>query len=254
MAARKKLGSMRRPTTINFDDDTFAKVQELADAPRHLNVGCDPTVDQEGIRTPHQIKEGRRAVPPFAITKRPTTARRRRTTRLMKYLSSHFNSTIVNQNYKTWLNHQVHDWRSITAITCTYRLGHQDRSGIWMPAVNEAQCRNGFRYFMNRVNRKVYGYRYRHHHKRLRVLAMVEKDSDSRWHLHGAIEPPEHLTREEFVLILHTEWHRIVGAYKIKVDPSADLGWITYMLKRRQKPFETVIDGFDLGSFYNPNA
>jgi hypothetical protein len=155
-------------------------------------------------------------------------------------------------------------WRSICDVTLTLkqtRLCVVPRNAwTWSKhkelrvAADEIQCKKALRHFMNLLNRAVYGNAVRRYGKRLRVIAVVEKESCGRWHLHVAIEPPINMMFEQFAATicdcwLNTDW----GYRQLMVRRGANEGWIGYMLKLRQKSeLDAWIDCIDLDTLHNP--
>jgi len=163
-----------------------------------------------------------------------------------------------------WTELDPSDWRSICDLTLTLkqaRLSTVPRDAwmyskykeIWVN-VDEIHCKQAFRHFMNLLNRAVYGNAVRRHGKRLRVIAVVEKETSGRWHLHVAIEPPIHMTFEQFAATIRSCWRKTDWGYdELMVRRGANEGWIEYMLKSRQKSdLDAWIDCIDLDTLHNP--
>src|SRR5262245_26481881 len=135
------------------------------------------------------------------------------------------------------------------------------RREIWVE-VNDVQCKNAFRHFMNLLDRAIYRNAVRRHGKRLRVIAVVERgailenETFGRRHIHAAIEPPSHLADAEFETLIRDCWQRTDWGYReILLRQNADRGWIDYMLKPGQKSgHEQWFDSIDLDSLHNPIA
>lgn len=142
-------------------------------------------------------------------------------------------------------------WSSICAITLTLKQARQ-QDGYWFYA-DERECSRAFRNFTNRLNRKVYGASFRQGKKRLRIIAALEKGADRRFHYHIAIEPPLHLSPEDFAAYVRHCWAQVDWAYKRKsIEFGANKGWVYYMLKLRQKSgLEAWSDCLDWQNFYN---
>jgi hypothetical protein len=166
-----------------------------------------------------------------------------------------------------WQMLDTRHWRSICDITLTLKQARQGgvpRDGAVTPETStfwshcdELQCKNACRHFLNLLNRAVYGGNaVRRHGKRLRVIPVIEKETDGRWHIHAAIEPPAHLTPEQFHGAINECWSRVDWSYrKNQVGENADGGWIGYMFKPWQKSgLEAWIDCIDLDSLHNPNC
>jgi hypothetical protein len=167
------------------------------------------------------------------------------------------NTTMTNDDETTeWLARSTDDWRSMCDLTLMLRQS-RPASAIAGQHIDEAQARAAFRHFMNLLNRAVFGNAVRRHGKRVRVIAVLEKETEGPWHYHAAVEPPPHLTLDQFESLIRDCWLRVGWHYPdVLVRPGADSGWIHYMLKRRQKTAfdEHPLDCIDLDSFYNPDC
>ena len=122
---------------------------------------------------------------------------------------------------------------------------------------------------MNLLNRAAYGAAFRRHGKSLRVLPVLEKGevrasalrswehgASGRWHVHCAIELPLHLDAIAFEKLIRQCWAKVEWGYgRILICDRADAGWISYMLKDRQKSeFDGFVDCVMIESFNNPIA
>lgn len=144
-------------------------------------------------------------------------------------------------------------WRSICALTFNLKKVFKDSNGCsrW---VDESTAKKVMRDYANRLNRLIYKGAYRNYGKRLRIIPILEQNYDQRWHYHVSIEPPAHMTANEFCQVAMTLWERMPlgyghGKYKI----IADRGWLLYLSKFRTKYyFENYYDCIDLDAYYNP--
>jgi hypothetical protein len=128
------------------------------------------------------------------------------------------------------------------------KQGHQPDSGGWVK-IEDYRCREAFRHFMNLLNRAAYGAAFRRYGKRLRVLAVLEKGevrartlrswergTSGRWHIHCAIELPSNFDAVALEHLIRDRWAKVQwGHGRILVRDGANAGWISYMLKDRQK-------------------
>ena len=145
-------------------------------------------------------------------------------------------------------------WGEFCDVTLTLKQGHQPESGGWVK-IEDYRCRQAFRHFMNLLNRAVYGSAFRRYGKRLRVLPVLEKGevraralrswecgTSGRWHVHCAIELPSHFDAVALENLICDCWAKVEwGHGRILVRDGANAGWISYMLKDRQK---SEFDGF----------
>jgi hypothetical protein len=158
-------------------------------------------------------------------------------------------------------------WGSFCGVTLTLRQARQLDGGAWL-RIDEYQCRQAFRHFINLLNRAVYGSAVRRHGKRLRVLPVLEKGEMravalrswerggcGRWHVHCAIELPSHVDAITLEDLIRACWTKVEWGYgQILVRDSADAGWVSYMLKRTQKSqFDGLLDCVIIESLHNPS-
>jgi hypothetical protein len=159
-------------------------------------------------------------------------------------------------------------WGPFCDVTLTLKQARQLDSGVWT-RIGDYPYRQAFRHFMNLLNREVYGAAFRRHGKRLRVLPVLEKGevgaralrswergTSGRWHIHCAIELPPHFDAVALERLIRQCWAKVEwGHGRILVRDGANGGWISYMLKGRQKSeFDGVLDFIIIESLHNPNA
>ena len=159
-------------------------------------------------------------------------------------------------------------WSEFCDVTLTLKQGHQPDSGGWVK-IDDYRCRQAFRHFMNLLNRAVYGAAFRRYGKRLRVLPVLEKGevrarslrpwergTSGRWHIHCAIELPAHFDAVALENLICDCWAKVEwGHGRILVRDGANAGWISYMLKDRQKSeFDGFLDCIMIKSLHNPIA
>ena len=105
--------------------------------------------------------------------------------------------------------------------------------------------------------------------KRIRALPVLEKGEIrapalrsrergdfKRWHIHCAIELPQHRDAVAFEQLIQVCWAKVHWAHsRVLVRDGTDKGWIDYMLKSRQKSdFDDLLDCIDLDSLLNPHC
>jgi len=160
------------------------------------------------------------------------------------------------------------DWGTFCDVTLTLKQARQSDTGVWIK-IDDYPCRQAFRHFMNLLNREVYGPAFRRHGKRLRVLPVLEKGEvrarslrsweramSGRWHIHCAIELPCHLDAVALEKLIRGCWAKVEWACgRILVRDCANVGWINYMLKARQKSeLDGFLDCIMIESLHNPIA
>jgi hypothetical protein len=91
--------------------------------------------------------------------------------------------------------------------------------------------------------------RFRSHH-------FTVPDVSGRWHIHCAIELPSHFDAIVLERLIRDFWAKVEwGHGRILVRDGANAGWISYMLKDRQKSeFDGFADCIIIESLYNPIA
>ena len=156
-------------------------------------------------------------------------------------------------------------WGAFCDVTLTLKQARQPDSGGWVK-IDDYQCRQAFRHFMNLLNRAVYGAAFRRYGKRLRVLPVLEKGevraralrswdrgTSGRWHIHCAIELPSHFDGIGLENLICDCWAKVEWGYgRILVRDGANAGWINYMLKDRQKSeFDGFVDCIVIESLHN---
>ena len=80
--------------------------------------------------------------------------------------------------------------------------------------------------------------------------------ASGRWHIHCAIELPSHFDAIVLERLIRFSWEKVEwGHGRILVRDGANAGWISYMLKDRQKSeFDGFADCIIIESLYNPIA
>jgi hypothetical protein len=159
-------------------------------------------------------------------------------------------------------------WGEFCDVTLTLKQSHRADSGSWIK-VDHYRCRQAFRHFMNLLNKAVYGSAFRRHGKRLRVLPVLERGevyapslrqcergTFGRWHIHCAIELPLHFDAFALERLVRVCWAKVeLSNGRILVRDRADAGWVSYILKGRQKSdFDGLLDCVMIESLHNPIA
>src|SRR3984885_13746704 len=159
-------------------------------------------------------------------------------------------------------------WREFCDVSLTLKQGHRADSGSWIE-VDHYRCGQAFRHFMNLLNKGVYGSAFRRYGKRLRALPVLEKGevrarslhpcergTSGRWHVHCAIELPSHFDAIALENLICKCWAKVEwGHGRILVRDGANAGWVSYMLKDRQKSeFDGFLDCVIIESLHNPIA
>ena len=159
-------------------------------------------------------------------------------------------------------------WGAFCDVSATLKQARRSDHGKRI-TVDEYECRRACRHFMNLLNRAVYGNAFRNCNKQLRVLTVLEKGqvhsralssrqrgTSGRWHVHCAIELPQHLDAVTFEALIHGCWAKVDWGYRrLQVREGTNEGWINYMLKQHQKAdLDCWSDCIVLEAFNNPIA
>ncbi len=89
-----------------------------------------------------------------------------------------------------------------------------------------------------------------------RALRSWERGTSGRWHIHCAIELPSHFDAIALENLICDCWAKVEwGHGRILLRDGANAGWISYMLKGRQKSeFDGFLDCIIIESLHNPIA
>ena len=144
-------------------------------------------------------------------------------------------------------------WRSLLAVSFSVKQGVREHG--YMFYGDQETYTKAFERFIRRLNRAVHGNATRRFDKRLRVLAVVEKDRDGRWHIHAAIEPPEHMSEQQFRREILRIWPRKISGRIERTRSSSTLtrvGSITSSSSGKSRVSRGGQNSIDWYSFYNP--
>ena len=159
-------------------------------------------------------------------------------------------------------------WGPFCDVTLSLKQARESVRGVWVK-IDDYPCRQAFRHFMNLLNHAVYRNAFHRHGKRLRVLPVLERGEVrarslrpcergmlGRWHIHCAIELPSHFDAIVLERLIRDCWSKVEWAHsRILVRDGANAGWISYMLKDRQKStFDGFVDSIMIESLHNPIA
>ena len=79
--------------------------------------------------------------------------------------------------------------------------------------LDEINFSQDFRYFMNRLNYKIFKNSYKRFNKRLNVIPILEKSNNDRFHYHCLIEKPFRLKDREFTNLIESEFSKTKLSY-----------------------------------------
>ena len=124
-------------------------------------------------------------------------------------MSAYFSATELSNQTKSRL-FDINHWGPWCDVTLTLKQALQSNYSAKI-FLDEHQCKRAFRYLIDLLNRAVYGNTVKLYGKRLRVLPVVEKGgigrgTSGRWHIHGAIELPQHMDSIAFEELVQRCW------------------------------------------------
>ena len=116
------------------------------------------------------------------------------------------------------------------AVTLTMKMRANGRSNDIITA--SANCRH----FFNRLNAKSLGAAAKRYTKKLRTFAVIERNAEGRLHYHMIIDRPAHIAADHLSALVREQWLKTDFGYRhIDVQPMTSDGWVSYILKGRQK-------------------
>ncbi|MDM7930892.1 hypothetical protein [Tabrizicola sp.] len=125
------------------------------------------------------------------------------------------------------IHHFAHHLVLPNPVALTLTMKQADQWGT----LDQIEARRNFGFFMNRLNRKVYGNAFTRYGRRLGVVPVLERSPGGRLHYHASIENPydDLPTFSEAVLAswTKTRW----GYHEVDVQRQFSSGWIDYILK-----------------------
>lgn len=96
-----------------------------------------------------------------------------------------------------------------------------------------AESSANMRYFLNRLNQRVYGNAHRRYGRRLTSIPVREVDAHKRPHYHLILQrPPDHISHQDYCALIDRCWQATPFGHKqIDVKPVSDVGWVSYVTK-----------------------
>ena len=99
---------------------------------------------------------------------------------------------------------------------------------------SEYQSIENFRYFLNILNKKIFGNAYRKFKKGVQVIPTLEWSESVGYHYHIQIEVPNHINKLDFIKHINNAWGKTKFANlkkPIKISGTYNNGWSNYMTK-----------------------
>ena len=148
---------------------------------------------------------------------------------------------MINSEYKEKLRRYLYvnnllNWESIT-LTMKQRVNDEK--------LDKIKSYLNFKYFMNRLNTKIYGNSFKRYGKRIEVIPVLENSRDNRLHYHILIKRPERISSIRFKFMIKEEWNKTKFGYEeVCFNEETNNGWVNYITKSRGE------DKVDWESFY----
>lgn len=139
---------------------------------------------------------------------------------IKKFLNEKFYKKLLSPNPSTFFS-----------VTFTMKQSINDMKQ------DEINFSQDFRYFMNRLNYKIFKNSYKRFNKRLNVIPILEKSNNDRFHYHCLIEKPIRLKDSEFTKLIESEFSKTKLSYddiEIKRQSKPISSFSSYTTKRRQ--------------------
>jgi hypothetical protein len=136
----------------------------------------------------------------------------------MLNLKDHYKKSFFN-----WIN--VSDLDNCVAINLTFKMWHNHQK------LDEIIAAENYQMFLKFLSCKCYRSAAKRFGKRVKQINVFERVND-RWHTHGLMQKPTHLSNEAFEKLIISSWLRTDWGNRIHTfDWNLDLGWVHYITK-----------------------
>ncbi len=141
---------------------------------------------------------------------------------------------------KTWFG--AVDEASHLAVTLTMKQSaHHQKLDKYLATRN-------MRYFLNNLNRSIFGNATKRYGKQLDVIAVQETSNWQRLHYHLVIRIPDRVSRTELSNLVLQHWKSTDFAYnENNIKPCHSSGWINYILTDIGTTAELDIENTNIG-------
>ena len=140
------------------------------------------------------------------------------------------------------------DFINPSSITLTLKKGIRfySDSGFGYNRLDEMKISNNLRYFLNRLNQKVYGSSCRRYGNKIPTISIYEWEQTNP-HIHLLMDRPDHIDEDLWIYLIQSNWSKTpFGNHQIKVVPTYDEnGWIDYITKVHSKDIKNHPDHYD---------
>ena len=130
-------------------------------------------------------------------------------------------------------------WRHPVALTLSLKQRLPDGVG----RIDTIHASQNVRHFANLLSRRCFGNAHKRHGRRIQMFCVLEGGDAKRLHVHAIVDCPRSDLALTFPEIVRTCWGETRWGYReVDVRPCDD-GWLSYLLKLRDKPeFDISLD------------
>lgn len=152
---------------------------------------------------------------------------------------------IYNHAITQWLN--LGEWSNPMALTLTLKQSIQPDVGQHIRITEHAAAQN-VRHLLNVLNRKLLRRSELRAGARIGAAFVSEQGEDKRLHYHGVIECPRQGMMAQLPALIGHLWAETTWGYQRTEVAPCDGGWISYILKGKDKPVFDEAIRFELWS------
>jgi hypothetical protein len=149
---------------------------------------------------------------------------------------------------------RIDHWHAPHAVTLTMKQGMPVANGYrsTMAYLDEGKASQNLGHFHSVLSRKLLGKPADRYGKRVPLIPVIEGGNGKRLHYHVMIDCPRADLQSDFSKLVRDTWLRTQwGHDQIDIQPQADIGWINYISKFRDKP--NYSDAVDWPNYHNPD-
>lgn len=130
-------------------------------------------------------------------------------------------------------------WQRPFAITLSLKQRLPDRA----ERIDTISASQNVRHFANLLSRRCFGSAHKRYGRRVQMFSVIEGGGTKRLHVHAMVDCPSADLELAFPEFIRTAWEKTRWGYReVDVQPCDD-GWLSYLLKLRDKPeFDISLD------------
>ena len=153
---------------------------------------------------------------------------------------------------KKWLD--IEKWKNPFAVTFTLK---KNLDGMYLTKSNiiyldEFEASKNFRYFLNILNKKLFGNRSSRYGLKVDVFPIIEQSDTKHLHYHIIIDCPPNQKTNNYEILIRECWSKTDwGDVQMCIKTFADIGWVSYITKTRDK--YSVAESIDWNNVYKSN-